>query len=158
MGNFHYTVVPLSEMVYSLPPGMARILTFEAKWEPDSPYFQGTNTVCPAEITVEEQERIARTALSVFRLLGCRGYARVDMRADSEGLINAIEVNPNPDISPGTGVARQSAAAGMTYTHFVEKVIEIALEKGANDNQRPPNAEEKQTSPEAVTAKELIDS
>ena len=152
MGKSQYSVLPVSEMVYALPPGMARILTFEAKWEPDSPYYQGTTTVCPAEIEVEEQERIANTALSVFRVIGCKGYGRVDMRADSEGRINVIEVNPNPDISPGTGVARQTAAAGMTYTEFVERIIEIALEKEADGNQHPPHAEERQAAPDANTA------
>ena len=158
MGESQYSVLPVSEMVYALPPGMARILTFAAKWEPDSAYYQGTTTVCPAEIEVEEKERITNTALAVIRVIGCKGYARVDMRADSEGRINVIEVNPNPDISPGTGVARQTAAAGMTYTEFVEKVIEIALEKEADDNQHPSNAEERQAGSEAVIAKELIDS
>ncbi len=152
LGNTRFSVLPISEMVYALPPGMARILTFEAKWEPDSPYFKGTSAVCPADIVVEEQARIAGTALSVFRLLGCQGYARVDMRTDREGRINVIEVNPNPDISPGNGAARQAAAAGMTYAEFVEKIIEIALEKEADDNQHPSNAEDRQTSPDANPA------
>ena len=129
LGNTRFSVLPISEMVYALPPDMPRILTFEAKWEPDSAYFKGTAAVCPADIVIEEQARIAGRAVSVFRLLGCQGYARVDMRADREGRINVIEVNPNPDISPGNGAARQAAAAGMTYAEFVEKIIEITLEK-----------------------------
>ena len=152
MGKSQYSVLPVSEMVYALPPGMSRILTFAAKWEPDSLYFQGTTTVCPAEIKAEEEERIASTALAVIRLIGCRGYARVDMRADSEGRINVIEVNPNPDISPGTGVARQSTAAGMTYTQFIDKIIQLALEKESDDNQRPPDVKEGQTRSDADTA------
>ena len=152
MGNTRYVVLPISEMVYALPPELPRVLTFEAKWEPDSPYFKGTSAVCPADIVVEEQARIAGTALSVFRLLGCQGYARVDMRADREGRMNVIEVNPNPDISPGNGAARQAAAAGMTYAEFVEKIIEIALEREADDNQHPPNAEERQATLDANPA------
>ena len=149
LGNTRFSVLPISEMVYALPPGMPRVLTFEAKWEPDSAYFKGTSAVCPADIVVEEQVRIAGTALSVFRFLNCQGYARVDMRADREGRMNVIEVNPNPDISPGNGAARQAAAAGMTYAEFVEKLIEIALEREADDNQHPPHAEERQNSPDA---------
>jgi D-alanine-D-alanine ligase len=144
MGKSRFTVLPVSEMVYSLPPGVSRILTFEAKWEPESSYFKGTNTICPAEISPEEQEKIAQTAMTVFKLTGCRGYARVDMRADSQGIINVLEVNPNPDISPGTGVARQSAAAGMTYTEFVGKIIELAMEKDIDDSQHPSDVKEGQ--------------
>ncbi|MBI2850834.1 MAG: ATP-grasp domain-containing protein [Chloroflexi bacterium] len=149
MGKSGYSVLPISEIVYSLPPEMPRILTFAAKWEPDSPYFHATKAVCPAKIKPAEKERIAATALAVFRLLGCKSYARVDMRVDRQGRINVIEVNPNPDISPGTGAARQAAAAGMTYTEFVGKIIEIALEKESNGTERPADAKEGQTGPDA---------
>ena len=40
MGNTQYTVLPVSEIVYSLPPELPAILTFEAKWEPDSLYYR----------------------------------------------------------------------------------------------------------------------
>jgi D-alanine-D-alanine ligase len=106
---------------------MPEILTFDAKWEDDSPYFEGTKPVCPAEIKAEEQQRIAETITTVYRLLGCQGYARADMRLDHEGQLNVIEVNPNPDISPGTGAARQAEAAGMTYTQFIGKIVQLAL-------------------------------
>lgn len=129
LGNSEGTVLPMSEIAYSLPPGMPRILTFAAKWEPDSPYFQGTSPICPADIGAREREGIIKTALAAFRILGGVGYARVDMRLDHEGQVNVIEVNPNPDISPGSGAVRQAKAAGMTYTQFIGKIVELALEK-----------------------------
>src|SRR4030042_454304 len=92
-----FSVLPVSEIVYSLSPEIPRILSFAAKWEPDSTYFQGTKVVCPAKIGTKERECIAGTALAAFKLLGCRGYARVDMRMDEQGQLNVIEVNPNPD-------------------------------------------------------------
>ena len=130
LGIRELMVLPISEIAYSLPPGMPRILTFAAKWEPHSVYFQGTKAICPAEIGAEMRERIVETALSVFKLLGCSGYARVDFRLDSGGRLKVIEVNPNPDISPGTGAARQAVAAGMTYQQFIEKLVRLALERG----------------------------
>jgi D-alanine-D-alanine ligase len=129
IGNTHPEVLPVSEIVYTLPPEMPPILTFEAKWEPDSVYYKNTQVVCPAKITARERESIRKTALAAFRLLDCSGYARVDMRMDSESKINVIEVNPNPDISPGAGVARQAAAAGMNYEKLVDKMIKLALDR-----------------------------
>ena len=78
LGNSKCTVLPVSEIDYLLPQGMAKILSFAAKWEPDSLAFQGTNVICPAEIEVENQERITEMGLAAFRLLGCQGYARVN--------------------------------------------------------------------------------
>jgi D-alanine-D-alanine ligase len=145
LGNSECRVLPASEIVYSLPSGMPRILTFAAKWEPDSPYFEGTKVVCPAEVEAKERERIAETAVAAFRILGGQGYARVDMRMDREGQLNVIEVNPNPDISPGTGAARQAEAAGMTYTQFIEEIVQLALYGKDNENQYSPYDSQRQT-------------
>jgi D-alanine-D-alanine ligase len=135
MGNNKLTVLPVSEIVYTLPPGIPRLLTFAAKWENDSIYYEHTKVHCPAEVTEKERQYIAGTALETFKLMGCGGYARVDMRMDGNGKLNVIELNPNPDISPGTGAARQAEAAGMTYAQFVDVVVNLALEKDKNGRQ-----------------------
>lgn len=121
--------LPVAEMVYDLPPELPKLLTYAAKWYQDSEYYKGTKATCPAKVEEDERELISRTALTAFRLLGCRGYARVDMRMDAEGIPNVLEVNPNPDISPGYGAARQAKAAGMTYNQFIEKIVMLALEE-----------------------------
>lgn len=121
--------LPISEIVYSLPPGLPRILTFSAKWEPQSTYFQNTRPVCPAEIDYELQQHIIRTALLAFKLLGHRGYARVDFRLDVMGQLKVIDLNPNPDICPDSGAALQARTAGMNYNKFIEKIVRLASEQ-----------------------------
>jgi D-alanine-D-alanine ligase len=151
MGNSKLTVLPVSEIVYSLSEGLPRILNFEAKWEEDSVYFKGTKVVCPAEISPAERDYIAGTALAAYMLLGCNGYARADMRMDEAGKLNVMEVNPNPDISPGTGAARQAMAAGMNYTQFIDRIIKLALEKKKYDRRHPPHGRRRQTGADANT-------
>jgi D-alanine-D-alanine ligase len=51
------------------------------------------------------------------------------MRLDSEGTPQVLEDNPNPDITPGSGAARQAAAAGMTYTQFIDRLLSLARRK-----------------------------
>ena len=128
LGGNSPIVLPISEIVYSLPPGMPNLLTFSAKWEPQSFYFEHTGVVCPAEIAEETREQIADVALRAFQLFGCSGYARLDLRQNG-GEPQVLEVNPNPDISPGTGSARQAQAAGMTYIQFIDRIMQFALEK-----------------------------
>jgi D-alanine-D-alanine ligase len=122
------TIPAISEIVYTLPPDKPRVLTFDAKWEEDSLYFVNTKTVCPAPITQEEEKEISRIAKDAFRLTGCRGYARADFRQDKNGQFVVLEVNPNPDITPGSGAALQAATSGLSYSQFVEKIIRFALE------------------------------
>ncbi len=152
LGNSEYTPLPISEIAYSLPAGMPRILTFAAKWESDSLYFQGTMVTCPANIEQEGQQRITATAIAAFRIICGKGYARVDMRMDNKGQVNVIEVNPNPDISPGYGAARQAEAAGMPYTQFIEKIVELALNGKSNENQYSPHDSRRQTQHNENTA------
>jgi D-alanine-D-alanine ligase len=151
MGNTGLKVLPVSEIVYALSEGLPRILSFEAKWEEDSVYFKGTRVVCPAEISTAERDYIAGTALAAYMLLGCTGYARVDMRMDEAGKLYVMEVNPNPDISPGTGAARQAQASGMNYTRFVDKIVKLALEKKKHDRRHPSHGRRGQTGADANT-------
>jgi D-alanine-D-alanine ligase len=129
LGNKEPIALPVAEMVYYLPPELPKLLTFAAKWYEETIYYKGTKATCPAEIGDRERDLISQTALFAFKLLGCRGYARVDMRLDAEGIPNVLEVNPNPDISPGYGAARQAKAAGLTFNQFIEKIVLFALEE-----------------------------
>ena len=128
VGNNEGTVLAVSEIAFSLPPDVPRILTFASKWQEGSVYFRGTRAICPARIPEDERQRIAAAAEMAFRFTGCRGYARVDMRRDSNGRLAVIEVNPNPDISPDAGVALQAQASGLNYWKFIEKIMALALE------------------------------
>ncbi len=129
MGNIGYIILPVSEIAYTLPEGMPRLLTYESKWEQESRYFQNTKPVCPANLNAGQREEIERIAKKTFQLIIGKGYARIDMRMDSGGRINVIDVNPNPDISPGAGAVLQSEKAGMSYSLFIEKIVQLAIEK-----------------------------
>ena len=131
LGDGNPTVLPISEIAYALPPGAPRILTYAAKWEPRSTYYEATIAVCPAEIESQLWEQIESAATLAFNTLGCAGYARVDFRLDAGERLHIIEVNPNPDISPTSGAARQAQAAGMSYRDFIERVVLIALQRFA---------------------------
>jgi D-alanine-D-alanine ligase len=69
-----------------------------------------------------------------------------------EGQPSVIEVNPNPDISPDSGAVRQAEAAGMIYPQFIEKIVQLALEKGYHENQDTPHVEKRQAGPDGNTA------
>lgn len=123
-------VLPISEIDYSeFPEGIPRICGYEAKWVTDSAEYQKSKPVCPAPIDRVMQKRVEQVALRVFKLFGCRDYARVDIRIDRDGKIYVLEVNPNPDISPQSGMARAIKVQGMTYTEFIGGILERALKR-----------------------------
>ncbi|MDD4924069.1 MAG: ATP-grasp domain-containing protein [Dehalococcoidales bacterium] len=129
MGNAILTPLPVSEIRFTLPEGMPRILSYEAKWDTESVYYKGTQPQCPAEIDADTRRDIVEAGLDAYAITGCCDYARVDMRMDKSGCIYVLEVNPNPDISPDAGAAIQAAAAGMSYNEFIQKIVQLAMER-----------------------------
>ncbi|MBN1375485.1 MAG: ATP-grasp domain-containing protein [Dehalococcoidia bacterium] len=128
LGNSSHSLVEISEIVYTLPPGSPRILTYESKWFEESEYYKKTNVCCPAEIDSALRKNITGIVLASTRAAGCRGYARVDMRQDKDGSIKVLEVNANPDIEPDLGIALQASAIGMSYPQLIQKIVDLALE------------------------------
>ena len=123
-------VLPISEIDYSeFPEEVPKICGYEAKWVPDSSEYQKSKPICPAPLEWVMKKRVEYIALKVFKLFGCRDYARVDLRVDREGKIYVIEINPNPDISPQSGMTRAIKAQGMTYVEFIRGLLERALQR-----------------------------
>jgi hypothetical protein len=55
------------------------------------------------------------------------GYGRIDVRVDGRGTTFVTDVNPNPDLGVGAGLARQAAAAGWSYVDLIARIVEEAL-------------------------------
>jgi D-alanine-D-alanine ligase len=133
LGN---SVLPISEIEFkTLPDGLPKIVTYDGKWMEDSVYYENTKPVCPAILNEKIKSTVEKTALLAFEAMGCRDYARVDIRLNSKGVPFVIEVNPNPDISTDSGFARAAAAAGISYTELLHHIANFALSRKINDTQ-----------------------
>jgi D-alanine-D-alanine ligase len=125
-------VLAISEINFSgLPEDEPRIVSYRAKWDEESPMFSFTVPICPAHLTKRLETRIKDIAIRSYQCIGCRDYARIDMRTDSRGSLYVLEVNPNPDISPKAGFARAARAAGYSYSDIILRISEAALARGA---------------------------
>lgn len=129
MGNATLTPLPVSEICFTLPEGMPKILSYEAKWDTESLYYRGTLPQCPANIDPDTRRDIVKAGLAAYTITECCGYARIDMRMDENERIYVLEVNPNPDISPDAGAAIQAVAHGMSYNEFIQKIVQLAMER-----------------------------
>jgi D-alanine-D-alanine ligase len=125
--------LPVSEIDFSaMPPGMPRIVSYEAKWFADHELYLKTPPVCPAPVAETVRARLQECALRAFQVLGCQDYARVDFRMNKDGDIFILEVNPNPDISLNAGYVRALHAAGLDYPTFWGRMIDNALRRSAS--------------------------
>ena len=130
MGNRRPIILPISEIDFSgLPSDYPHIVTYNAKWVEGTDEFKGTVGVCPAPIPIEIERQAKEIAIKAYRIMGCRDYARVDMRLDRNNNLFVIEVNPNPDISDDAGFARSARAYGLSFDEIINKIVEYALQR-----------------------------
>ncbi len=121
-------VLPLAEIDFSaFADPFQQIVSFAAKWEEDSFAYHHTPVVCPASVAPVLRDLIIATAKRAWGAIGCRGYARVDMRVAADGTPYVVEVNCNPDISPEAGFFRAARAAGYDYVGMVAHILKFAL-------------------------------
>jgi D-alanine-D-alanine ligase len=129
LGNREPVVFPPIEMDFSgMPEGSPHVLGYEAKWEQDSPEYQGTKAILP-DLTDELKARLQKAALDACRALLVRDYARVDMRLTDTQDIYVIEVNANCDLEKSSEFAAGALAAGIDHTTLINRIVEAATER-----------------------------
>jgi len=81
----------------------------------------------PARIPKEKAEEIKQTAKTIYRALGCRGFARVDMFLNADGKIIFNEVNTIPGFTPHSRYPNMMKAVGISFEQVISRVIELAV-------------------------------
>ena len=88
-----------------------------------------TSFVCPAQLDDATTERAQGLALDVFRLLGCRGFARVDLMLDEEtGELYVLEANAIPGLTETSLLPQAADAAGIGFDELIGRIVEMALQ------------------------------
>jgi D-alanine-D-alanine ligase len=120
--------LPISEILFvDQEAGHWPIVTYDAKWKPGCREYETTPPRYPAEISPRLEERLLHISMKVFRLMGCRDYARIDFRVKPPSRPYILEVNPNPDFSPHAGLAGGLVSAGVTHEQFTIELVRHAL-------------------------------
>lgn len=133
--------LPPSEILFvDFPEDKPRIICYEAKWVEESPFYMKTVPSCPADVSDALRCELQSIALKAYSVIGCRDYARVDMRVTSDGRVKVLEVNPNPDISSDAGFARAAKASGLEYPDLVAAIVDEAEARYAGKVRATPAA------------------
>ena len=96
----------------------------EGFYDYSNKYTKGkTEYICRAEIDENETEFIQNMALTAHRVVGCRGYSRIDFRLDDEHLAHCLEVNTVPGFTELSLVPMAARAAGVDFGNLCEHLI-----------------------------------
>jgi len=132
-------VLPVLEVDYSdLDPELPKILGYESKWLPDSPYWQKLK-YREAQLSSEQQQKLIDYSMALFERLGCRDYARIDFRMDAMGEVKLLEMNPNPGWCWDGKLNMMASFGGIQYHDLLRLILEAAQERIAEERSKNRN-------------------
>jgi len=96
---------------------------FEARYE-----IGRTDFICPAQLPGDVAARASELALETYRVLGCYGFARVDlMLDDATGELTVLEANVIPGLTETSLLPLAAEAAGIGFEALISRVLELAV-------------------------------
>jgi D-alanine-D-alanine ligase len=98
----------------------------------ESRYVIGRTTfLCPAELPEPVAERAAALATEVYELIGCTGFARVDIMLEvATDELYVLELNTIPGLTETSLLPQAADAAGIEFDELVRRILERAGEGG----------------------------
>lgn len=124
VGGGEYTVGILGET--ALP--IVRIVPKNEYYDYEAKYLRDdTEYLCPCGLPAEQEKQIQAEALQAFKVLGCRGWGRVDFLMDTAGKHYFLEVNTSPGMTDHSLVPMAARAAGMDFEALVMRILQQTL-------------------------------
>lgn len=97
---------------------------FEAKYQANT-----TEYLCPAGLCDGDERALRELALRAFKVVGCRGWGRVDVMRDVDGHWQLLEVNTVPGMTDHSLVPMAAKAAGDDFATLVARILLEAVDR-----------------------------
>jgi D-alanine-D-alanine ligase len=105
-----------------------RIVAPEGKYDYQNKYFtDDTQYLVPCGLPAGEEATIQEIVLKAYRVLGCRGWARVDVMIDAKSRKPyLLEINTSPGMTGHSLVPMSARAAGISYEDLCVLLLQSA--------------------------------
>jgi D-alanine-D-alanine ligase len=84
---------------------------------------------CPARLNSRVLNEIEEASHNVFKILGCRDFARIDFRVHRDGTPYFIEINPLPGLGTYSDLIIMAIKMGWTHQGLIGAVLDAALKR-----------------------------
>ncbi|MDR1701492.1 MAG: D-alanine--D-alanine ligase [Sporomusaceae bacterium] len=104
------------------------IVPNSGKYDYHSKYTKGATTyLVPAPLAADVTAKVQKLALEAYRVLDCRGVARVDIMLAADDTPYVLEVNTVPGMTATSLVPKAAAAAGLDFPDLCERILFAAV-------------------------------
>ncbi|MBX4205792.1 D-alanine--D-alanine ligase [Candidatus Microgenomates bacterium] len=118
LGNKHPYALPIIE----IRPHMSKFFDYKSKYTEG-----GSEEIVPAKISENLAKEISELSLKIYKIIGCRGFARVDFIYSKKRLY-VLEINTIPGLTTASLFPKAAKSAGISYSQLLDKVIGYANE------------------------------
>ena len=101
----------------------AHFFDFEGKYA-----MKDSNIYCPARIPAEKIEEARELAKKAYRVMNCRGMARVDMFYQPDGTIVINELNTIPGFTATSRYPTMMKEAGLDFPELIDRLVALGLQ------------------------------
>lgn len=119
LGNGKPFPLPLVEII----PKKGIFFNYESKY-----LENGSDEIVPARITIKLTKKIQEIAVKVYKVLGCRGFSRIDFILNENNTPFVLEINTIPGLTPMSLLPKAAKFHGLSYPQLIDKIISYALE------------------------------
>ncbi len=119
-------VIGSGEDAQALP--VIRIVAPEGNYDYQNKYFTNdTHYLVPCGLPEGEEQAIQALVLDAYRVLGCRGWGRVDVMIDAKTRKpSLLEINTSPGMTGHSLVPMSAKAAGISYEDLCVRLLQSA--------------------------------
>ena len=128
LGNQALQALPVWELFFTnMPPEAKRIATDRVKWSVKYQKKYGIESGPAKELPETMIDQVQHICKRAFRALELSGYARIDLRLDTEGRVWVLEANPNPQVAKGEDFAASAEKVGITYEQLMQRILNLGM-------------------------------
>jgi D-alanine-D-alanine ligase len=117
LGNNNPEALPVVEII----PLKGEYFDYDSKYTES-----GAKEIVPAGISKSLTKKVQEIAIKVHKVLGCKGFSRVDFILKDNKTPFVLEINTIPGLTPMSLLPKAAKAAGISYSELLDKIIKYA--------------------------------
>ena len=99
------------------------IITSESFYNYKAKYEKDDTQLLPINVSPKEQEILESICLNAFDVMGCKGWARIDLLQDDDGNFYVLEMNTVPGMTSHSLFPASAKSAGLNYKSLIQEIM-----------------------------------
>lgn len=115
---------PIALPIIEIRPLKGKFFDYNSKYK-----VNGSEEIVPAGISKTITKKIQEFSKRVYKIIGCRGFARVDFILKDNKYPVVLEINTIPGLTNMSLVPKAASSAGISFSKLIDTIIHYAIKK-----------------------------